>query len=106
MSRNEALSLLAGQMHCPTDLPPEQLRATLERTFQRLIRCALRSGAGMPRLVKWARQRLQSQGGGQDALSADEAAPSLARQLCGLLLEQMEREPVHLPAALETVVGW
>jgi hypothetical protein len=73
-----------------------RLEAELERTLVPMVRCALRSGAGLSPLVGWVRQRVERLPSGEDR-----SAPRLARLLCGELLRR------HQPAAgtFETIIG-
>jgi hypothetical protein len=72
---------------------PRNLRETLEASLVPMIRCAMRSGAGLPPLVQWVRRH-------QPAVADLRAAPAMARQLCSRLLEHLQ--PRH---TAETVVG-
>jgi hypothetical protein len=99
---DDALRALASRMKCDP-AAPDRFRETLERSLVPLIRCAIRSGTGLPPLVQWVRRHLPAQEAQGPSRPSDMewAAPSMARLLCDRLLEQM-RPAV---AARETVVG-
>jgi hypothetical protein len=100
---DDALRALAGRMKCDP-AAPDRFRETLERSLVPLIRCAIRSGTGLPPLVRWVQRHLPEHAPQAPHRPADMewAAPSMARQLCDRLLEQMQ-PPAQ--AACETVVG-
>ena len=100
---DDALRALASRMKCDP-AAPDRFRETLERSLVPLIRCAIRSGTGLPPLVQWVQRHLPAQAAQGPSRPSDMewAAPSMARLLCDRLLEQM-RPPA--PAARETVVG-
>ena len=99
---DDALRALASRMKCDP-AAPDRFRADLERSLVPMIRCAIRSGTGLPPLVRWVQHHLpeQAQGSHRPA-DLEWAAPSMARLLCDRLLEQMRPAVV---AARETVVG-
>jgi hypothetical protein len=100
---DDALRALAVRMKCDP-AAPERFRETLERSLVPMIRCAIRSGTGLPPLVQWVRRHLPAQAAGAPSRPADLewAAPSMARLLCDRLLEYV-RPPAQ--AARETVLG-
>jgi hypothetical protein len=108
-SHEEALDILARQLHCPEDLPAEERQAEMERALLPLIRCALRSGRGVPRLVRWVRHNRPFPGqdaGEEQSLSLDRVASALSHKLCSLLLEQIEDRLGLAASTRETVVGF
>lgn len=107
-SHEEALDILARQLHCPEDLPAEERQAEMERTLLPLVRCALRSGRGVPRLVRWVRQNrpfAAADAGAAQGLSLDRVASALSHKLCLLLVEQIEDRLGLAASTRETVVG-
>jgi hypothetical protein len=82
-------------------------REKMEATLVTPIRCALRTGAGMPPLVQWVKQNLPAVVPAASwgwPVDIDWAAPRMARLLCTQMLEHVQAEPV-LAGARETVVG-
>jgi hypothetical protein len=73
-----------------------RLEAELERTLVPMVRCALRSGAGLSPLVGWVRRHAER------LPEEDRSAPRLARLLCGELLRRARPEAI---GAMETLVG-
>jgi len=99
---DDALRALASRMKCDP-AAPDRFRADLERSLVPLIRCAIRSGTGLPPLVQWVQRHLPEPGpGSHRPADLEWAAPSMARQLCDHLLGQM-RPPAQ--ATRDTVVG-
>ena len=85
----------------------EASREKMEATLLTPIRCALRTGTGLPPLVQWVKQNLTSVCPAASAgwpVDVEWTAPRLARLLCTQMLEYDQREPV-LAGARETVVG-
>jgi hypothetical protein len=78
-----------------------RLRRQLTEGLVPLIRCAIRSGTGLPPLVRWVRAHLPETPSG---VSPESAAPSLADLLCDTLLCQPPGPQVA--AAGDTVPGW
>lgn len=79
-----------------------RLRRQLTEGLVPLIRCAIRSGKGLPQLVRWVRAHLPDTPAG---VAPESAAPSLAHLLCDTLLCQPSRQP-GLRAACDTVPEW
>jgi hypothetical protein len=82
-------------------------RAALEADLEPMVRCALRTGTGLPGLVSWVRGALPSvTGGNVGGPAAERAAPVLARLLCRALINQ-HRDPRHemASAVRPTLVG-
>jgi hypothetical protein len=91
---DDALRALASRLGVGKPGNPHSLRETLEASLVPMIRCALRSGAGLPPLVQWVRRH-------QPVVTDPvRTAPAMARQLCARLLEHLQ--PRH---AAETVVS-
>jgi hypothetical protein len=63
---------------------PSSVRAAVEERLTPLIRCVLRTGAGVPELVQWVRRTLPQLPSG----NADLTAPRMARLLCAELFRQ------------------
>jgi hypothetical protein len=95
----QATHELADRVGCPEG-PADRRREALESTLLPMVRCALRTGRGHPRLLRWVRQALPPGG----PVDADRAAGPVARAVCRELLEQLRGDPGR-PAALETLVG-
>ena len=103
--QKDALQSLAARMGCG-DAPPNRVRETLEASLLPLVRRALRSGAGIPQLVRWVQTTLPHTEAGRDRtrpIDLELAAPPLARLLCATLLRQ---RPARCDVAnADTVVG-
>jgi hypothetical protein len=103
----KTLGALAGP---PRDTDARELahrRAALEADLETMVRCALRNGTGLPRLVRWVRGALpgvSAASPGEPA--AQRAAPVLARLLCRTLIGHF-RPPRCDPGTdpFPTVVG-
>ena len=82
------------------DLQARQpLRQELEERLVPLIRCAMRSGSGLPALVKWVRGRIADlTPAGAEPLDPRQAAPCFARLLCAGLVRDL---PVR--SAMDTI---
>jgi hypothetical protein len=94
MNPKDDLRSLAARLGAANPDNPQKLRESIEASLVPMIRCALRSGAGLPPLVQWVRRH-------QPALPDPlRAAPAMARQLCARILEHLQ--PAH---TAETVVG-
>jgi hypothetical protein len=100
---DDALRALASRMKCDP-AAPHRFREDLERSLVPMIRCAIRSGTGLPPLVQWVKRHLPAQAARGEHRPSDLewAAPSMARLLCDRLLEQIQ-PPAQ--AARETVAG-
>jgi hypothetical protein len=78
---------------------PPAARAELEERLTPLIRCVLRTGAGVPALVQWVRRTLPN----LPPAEPEQTAPRMARLLCAELFRHA-RPGAGRPRA-ETVVG-
>jgi hypothetical protein len=99
----QAVQQVADRVACPKG-PAEDRERSLEESLLPMVRCALRSGQGHPRLVRWVQKTLPVvPGPHQDGqpVDPDLTGPPLTRLLCRTLLRQ-QREPAR---ALETVIG-
>jgi hypothetical protein len=74
---------LAVQVRRKSPAPPG-VRAAVEERLTPLIRCVLRTGAGVPELVQWVRRTLPQLPSG----NAESTAPRMARLLCAELFRQ------------------
>jgi hypothetical protein len=100
---HDALRALAAGLWCGDPGNPDRDREALEARLLPLVRCALRGGRGLPKLVDWvhgAARALAAPGPGQ---SADRAAPRVTRLLCERLVQQLQAHPAR--PGRETVVG-
>src|SRR5438270_5615231 len=105
---DDALRKLAEQLGRggPSSSHPD--REALEASLLPMIRCALRTGRGLPPLVRWvqnhvpgpARPHLPGQ-----PLGPEWAAPSMARLLCTTILQQFRAPASPRQQACETVVS-
>jgi hypothetical protein len=101
---------LGALAHWPHDADEKELenrRAALEADLETMVRCALRNGTGLPRLVRWVRGALpEVSAASPGEPAAQRAAPVLARLLCRTLIGQF-RPPRGDPGAdsFPTVVG-
>jgi hypothetical protein len=103
--QDSALQTLADRMCCG-DAPPNRVRETLEASLTPLVRRALRSGAGIPQLVRWVQTTLPQIQAGQDRtrpVDPELAAPPLARLLCATLLGKRPTRPDV--AIMDTIIG-
>jgi hypothetical protein len=99
-----AVQQLADRVGCPQG-PTADRERSLEESLLPMVRCALRSGQGHPRLVRWLQKTLPAVPGPHQAgrpVDPDLTGPPLARLLCRTLLRQVDGEPAR---ALETVIG-
>jgi hypothetical protein len=103
MHLSEDLRKLAVRMRCGDPDNPRALRETLEAGLLPLIRCAIRSGTGLPALVSWVRSNLAAEPGGR--ADPARAAPFMARRLCAALLGPDAGADARPDARRETVVG-
>jgi hypothetical protein len=104
-TNQDALRALAAGLQCGDPANPDRDREALEARLLPLVRCALRSGRGLPKLVDWvhgAARALAAPGPGPSA-DPDRAAPSVARLLCARLVQQLQAHPAR--PACETVVA-
>jgi hypothetical protein len=103
-THEEAVQRLADRVGCPKG-PAADRERTLEESLLPMVRCALRSGLGHPRLVRWVRKTLPAVPGPHQAgrpVDPDLTGPPLARLLFRTLLREMYQDPAR---ALETVLG-
>ena len=104
----ETLAKLAAGLRAGDVVARQRLRDELEVSLVPLVRCALRSGSGLPGVVHWVRRdphvwaEVQRSRG---AARPEENAPRIARLLCDKLLRRLRPEPTGRPAACETVLG-
>jgi hypothetical protein len=106
MTYPQAVKALADRVGC-ADGPEVQRRHSLEESLVPVVRCALRTGRGHPRLLSWVRRALASVPGPHQCgrpVDPDRTAAPLARLLCSTLLEQVRSAPGRA-GALETVMG-
>jgi hypothetical protein len=104
--REQAIEALADRVGCRPGTPAERQRA-LEELLVPLVRCALRTGRGHPRLLGWVRRTLPAVPGPHQAglpVDPDVTAAPLARLLCRTLLQHLPARAGPAPA-LETVAG-
>jgi hypothetical protein len=94
----DSLRQLAARLRDGDLLDPDHFEHELARRLLPLIRCAIRSGAGQPRLVRWVRRHLPPHG---DL----EAAPGMARLLSARLVQQFQAGAPSQRLALDTVCG-
>jgi hypothetical protein len=82
-------------------------RAALEADLATMVRRVLRTGTGLPALVRWVRGAAPAvTGAAPSPAEAERAAPVLARLLCRGLINQTRRAPTGSPAPRhETIVG-
>jgi hypothetical protein len=99
VTSEQATHALADRVGCPEG-PADGRRQALEATLLPMVRCALRTGRGHPRLLQWVRGALPAGG----PVDPDQAAGPVARLVCSALLDQMRGNPDRA-AALETLVG-
>ena len=99
----QATHMLADRVGCPQG-PADRRREALEATLLPMVRCALRTGRGHPRLLQWVQRALPAVTGLGAAVDADRAAGPVARLVCKNLLEQVRTHPSKA-AGLETLVG-
>jgi hypothetical protein len=95
---------LADRMREGDATARHRLREQLEASLVPMIRCALRTGRGVPAVVQWVRRNLSRLAAahepGQQSPDPERTAPALARLLCATLLEKHRPRP-----AFDTVVG-
>jgi hypothetical protein len=107
-SPEDALRKLADQLSWTGSSTGYPNREVLEASLLPLIRCALRTGRGLPPLVRWLKAQLPSPASphrpGQP-LGPEWAAPSMARLLCATLLERLQGPAPPGQQVLETVAG-
>jgi hypothetical protein len=103
-THEQATHALADRVGCPEG-PAERRREALEATLLPMVRCALRTGRGHPRLLQWLRGALPSVAGpAAGPVDHDRAAGSVARMLCSAMLEQVRGGRAGV-GAMETLVG-
>jgi hypothetical protein len=92
---DEALRRLAAEMGCPQHASPQHQRQAVENTLRPMIRCAIRTGLGVPMLVRWVRKTLPELTRAQppgEPVDPDRVTPSLARMLCTTLVQQYQEQ--------------
>jgi hypothetical protein len=105
-SIDQVTHLLADRIACPEGSTLER-RAQIEATLLPMVRVALRTGQGHPRLVQWVRRTLPWMAGEKGSpahVDPEQVAAPMARLLCQTLLQQMRTHPDG-GRALDTVVG-
>ncbi len=95
---DQSLQDLTARVRRGQAVPPAA-RTELEERLTPLIRCVLRTGAGVPELVRWVRRTLPN----LPPAEPEQTAPRMARLLCAELF-RAARPGVARPAA-ETVAG-
>jgi hypothetical protein len=93
---DQSLQAVTARMRRGQAVQPA-VRAELEERLAPLIRCVLRTGAGVPALVRWVQRTLPN----LPSAEPEQTAPRMARLLCAELIRQARPSR---PAA-ETVVG-
>lgn len=94
----DSLRQLADRLHDGDFSAADHFEDELAQRLLPLIRCAIRSGVGQPRLVRWVRRHLPPQGD-------TEAAPGMARLLSARLVQQLQARACSQRQALDTVCG-
>jgi hypothetical protein len=102
-NHHDALRALAAGLQCGDPANPDRDREALEARLLPLVRCALRSGRGLPKLVDWVQRSARALAAPGQSADPDRAAPSVARLLCARLAQQLQAQPAR--PAYETVVG-
>ena len=101
--RNEhnSLQMLAVQVRRGPSAP-SGVRAAVEERLTPLIRCVLRTGAGVPELVQWVRRTLPQ----LPSSNVELTAPRMAQLLCAELFGQGKPvEAMMGRLTAETVAG-
>jgi hypothetical protein len=104
--REQAVQALADRVGCRPGTTAER-QQSLEESLVPLVRCALRTGRGHPRLLGWLRRTLPSVPGPHQAgmpVDPEVTAAPVARLLCRSLLQRLPTSADRAPA-LETVAG-
>lgn len=100
---DEALRYLARRMGRSERVS----REAMEALFVPMIRVALRTGRGQPRLLDWVARHLPAVADSPDRtepIDPEWAAPRMARMLCSQMLQHVQVEPAWRGSG-ETVVG-
>jgi hypothetical protein len=98
---DNSLQELANRMRRGQATPPN-MRADLEERLTPLIKCVLRTGAGVPALVQWVQRTLPH----MPSAAAEQTAPRMARLLSAELCRQGNRpDTVTNRMAADTVVA-
>jgi len=104
-SWDHSIQALAGRMNPDSQGESGQpgMRAELEERLTPLIRCVLRTGAGVPALVQWVRRTLPH----LPSASVEQTAPRMARLLCAELFRPGKRQDTVAGrlAGVDTVAG-
>ena len=98
----ESLPMLADRLRRGDPEAP-RLRHEMEEGLELLICSAIRSGTGMPPLVRWVRRNLPAVPPGT---APESAAPDLAHLLCDTLLRPYLSPWVESQMTRETVRSW
>jgi hypothetical protein len=92
--RFDSLNNLAQRARQGDDHARQSLRQELEQRLVPLIRCALRTGAGLPALVKWVRSRVADLAD-SESLDPRQAAARFARLFCANLEQGLPAFTAH-----------
>lgn len=101
-SIHDMLFTLANRVRQGDNQARQPLRQELEERLVPLIRCALRTGAGIPALVEWVRARAADLKEGSESLDPRHVAPRFARMLCAGLVRDT---PVVAAMGQDTIRG-
>ena len=86
----DSLMSLARRIQQGDSQAQQPLRQELEARLVPLIRCAMRSGSGLPALVKWVRGQLADLApADSQPLDPRQVAPRFARLLCAGLVRDL-----------------
>jgi hypothetical protein len=100
---DHSFQTLAVRMRQAPAAVPTGMRAQLEERLTPLIRCVLRTGAGVPALVQWVQRTLPH----LPSADAEQTAPRMARMLCAELFRQGKPADTVLGRLTpETVASW
>jgi hypothetical protein len=101
-NRDHSWQTLAVQMRRNPAAVPSGMRTELEKRLTPLIRCVLRTGAGVPALVQWVQRTLPH----LPSADVEQTAPRMARLLCAELFRQGKpTDTVIGRLAADTVAG-
>src|SRR5262245_13803561 len=88
---NDSLVNLVERLGGGDDGARPEMRARLEAALVPMVRQALRSGNGVPAVVRWVRGEVAA-GGPTDP---DLGARPLAKRLCAAVLDRLQPIPLH-----------